>query len=34
MNYVNGFVNGLLFGAGVITASWAMKLLFHIGLCG
>lgn len=28
------YVNGLLFGAGFITASAIFKVLLHVGICG
>jgi hypothetical protein len=30
MTYVNGF----LFGAGMITAAIVIKLVLHVGVCG
>jgi len=31
---IMSYVNGLLFGAGFITAALIMKVLFHTGICG
>ncbi len=33
MNYLNGFINGVLFGSGMIFAAFAMNAMFHIGFC-
>lgn len=34
MNFGLNFVNGILFGAGLIIAAFLMKALLHIGFCG
>lgn len=34
MNYGLTFVNGVLFGSGMILAAFLMKSLLHIGFCG
>lgn len=34
MVYVNGVVNGFLFGIGLFIAVVLTKALFHTGICG
>lgn len=34
MNYINGYVNGFLFGLGLFTAAVLTQALFHRGLLG
>lgn len=34
MNMGLQIVNGFLFGVGLILASAAMKVVFHMGFCG
>lgn len=34
MNFGITFVNGVLFGTGLIIAAFLMKSLVHIGFCG
>lgn len=33
MDLVHQYINGLLFGAGFITAAWIFKIVFHIAIC-
>lgn len=34
MNYALNIVNGFALGVGLILASVAMRLAFHVGFCG
>ncbi len=34
MNVGLNYVNGLLFGAGFLTAVVIFKVLLHVGICG
>lgn len=34
MNYAIGIVNGFCFGVGLLIAAAAMRVAFHISMCG
>ncbi len=34
MNYAIAVVNGFCFGVGLVLAAAAMRVAFHLGLCG
>ncbi len=34
MNYAIGVVQGFCFGVGLVLAAAAMRVAFHLGLCG
>lgn len=34
MNYAIQIVNGFLFGVGLVLAASAMRVAFHLGICG
>lgn len=34
MNYLNGLINGVLFGLGLFIAAVLVKALFHLPLLG
>lgn len=34
MNYLEGYINGICFGGGMLTAVLILRAVFHLSVCG